>query len=81
MFVDVPISVHIPPSMAKNDSGIIRRLGLTWLPWQARSTMGRKTATTAVLLMKAETGAMTRPISASNASWDDGPCSSRRSPR
>ena len=28
MFVEVPINVHVPPSMAMNDRGIIKRLGL-----------------------------------------------------
>ncbi len=29
MLVEVPISVQVPPSMAKKDSGIMKRLGLS----------------------------------------------------
>ena len=79
--VEVPISVQVPPIIAKNESGISSLLGLIWFPVEARSTIGRKIATTAVLLMNAETGAITIAVMISNATGWVGPCSSNRSPR
>ena len=81
MLVDVPISVQVPPSMAKNDRGIIRALGLICLSWLARSTMGMNTATAAVLLMNADTGAVTSPIISTSIVVLDGARCSSRSPR
>ena len=80
MLVDVPTNVQVPPSIAKKLSGIIRWLGLIERPWQARNTSGRKIATAAVLLMKAENGAIARPVINMRAVGEEGPCLSKRSP-
>jgi len=55
MFVDVPIKVHVPPTMDTNESGMSIFDGLILYCLQMESVIGRKTATAAVLLIKADT--------------------------
>ena len=62
ILVDVPMSVHIPPMMLANESGISNLEGLILAVAAMRPTIGMKTATTGVLLMNADTTA-TRSIS------------------
>jgi len=54
MLVDVPISVHTPPNIEANESGINSFEGLTFVSRATPSTIGKKIATAAVLLMKAD---------------------------
>mmetsp|Transcript_1588 Transcript_1588/g.6643 ORF Transcript_1588/g.6643 Transcript_1588/m.6643 type:complete len:209 (-) Transcript_1588:259-885(-) len=56
--VEVPMSVHVPPNMLANDSGIITCSFGMWMFSAHRWTMGIITATTGVLLRNPETSAM-----------------------
>ncbi len=57
--VEVPMSVQTPPNCDAYESGIKNREAGAPLLALAASTMGRKIATAAVLLMKAETAQVT----------------------
>jgi len=54
MFVEVPMSVHTPPNIEANESGIRSFEALTSKSAATPITTGIKIATAAVLLMKAE---------------------------
>ncbi len=61
ILVDVPMSVHMPPIILAKESGMSSFAGLILAVAAMRPTMGMNTATTGVLLMKADTTA-TRSI-------------------
>ena len=73
--VEVPVSVQVPPRMQANESGMSRREALSSELLARRSTMGRKTTTTGVLLTKAES---TAPVSMRTASTRSSPSPARR---
>ncbi len=62
MFVDVPMTVRVPPSIDANESGM-RSFDGEVLPLCARSaTTGTRMATTGVLLMNPDTGPATPTV-------------------
>ena len=54
MFVDVPISVQVPPKSAAKEIGINNFPGLILVSLQTVKAMGNNNATTAVSFIKAE---------------------------
>ena len=69
-FGAVAISVSLPLSSAATESGIISARGEAPVPWQSRSTIGMKIATTAVPLMKApRPAAASISITSARPSW------------
>ncbi len=69
MFVEVPMTVRVPPSIEANESGM-RSFDGEVLPLCARSaTTGTRMATTGVLLMNPDTGPVTLMVAASCFVW------------
>ena len=65
MFVEVPIRVHMPPKMEAKERGISIFAGLIPAAYEIWITTGMNTATTGVLLTKAEIRAMSSIIQTS----------------
>jgi hypothetical protein len=65
MFVAVPMSVRVPPSIEAYESGMRSFEGETWLSSARSVTIGMNIATTGVLLMNPASGAVSPTVAPS----------------